>query len=343
MAEYDADALRKLIRSDRVHRDFYTCPEVFGLEMKRIFGRAWLIVGHDSQVPNPGDFITTTVAGQPVIMSRSREGLVHLVFNRCAHRGAQVCTKRQGNAKRFECPYHGWAYHTDGSLAGVPYPKGYPEGFIESGDFGLPVVPRTSIYRGFVFANLSADGPDLDEYLGPMKKHIDDMVNRAPDGEVEACAGVFRYRFGANWKIQMENQNDLYHPMFTHASTTSQDGTQFRRQGAEGDEAGKVRLLKEKSSLNEQWEDLTIGGHRFGHTYMNRFPVDKENSGTVFEQYRAAMEKRYGDRAAEAMAVTRHNSIFYPQWSIQYLTPTHSHNESDCSRLHREHHHSAQT
>ena len=95
-----------------------------------------------------------------------------------------------------------------------------PSGFLKGGEFDLAKVPRMAIYRGFVFACLSADGPDLDEFLGPMKSHIDAMVDRAPDGEVEACAGTFRYRFGANWKIQMENQNDLYHPMFTHASTT---------------------------------------------------------------------------------------------------------------------------
>ena len=154
-----------------------------------------------------------------------------------------------------------------------------------------------------------------------MKSHIDDMVNRAPDGEVEACAGVFRYRFGANWKIQIENQNDLYHPMFTHASTAAKDGTQFRRQGPEEDEAGKVKLLKEKEALNEQWEELPVGGHRYGHTYMGMFPMDRGHSGPIYERYKAAMEAAYGqERAPGAMAVKHHNSIFYPQWSIQYLT-----------------------
>ena len=214
MTVYDVDTLRALVRPDRVHRDFYVSPEVFELEMERIFGRAWLIVGHDSQVPDPGDYVTLTVAGQPVIMSRVVDGRVHLLFNRCSHRGAQICTARSGNAKRFECPYHGWVYHTDGTHAGAPYPNRYAAGFLDGGAFDLAKVPRMAIHRGFVFASLSGEGPDLDEFLGPMKGHIDDMVDRAPEGEVEACAGVFRYRFGANWKIQMENQNDLYHPMF---------------------------------------------------------------------------------------------------------------------------------
>jgi len=320
MTIYDNDALRALVKPDRVHRDFYINPEIFELEMERIFGRAWLIVGHDSQVPSPGDYVTTNIARQPVIMSRDADGTVHVMFNRCTHRGARICTETKGNTRRFECPYHGWVYHSDGTLAGAPYPKRYAPGFLKDGDFDLAKPPRVSGYRGFVFASLCPDGPDLDEFLGPTKGLIDEMVNRAPDGEIEACAGAFRYRFGANWKIQLENLNDLYHPMFTHVSTTGEDGTQFRRQGAEEDEAGKVKLLKEHSALNEQWEDLTIGGHRYGHTYMSRFPLDKANSGPVFERYKAAMNASYGDRAGDAMTVKHHNSIFYPQWSIQYLT-----------------------
>ena len=108
MTADENDALRDLVKPDRVHRDFYTSPEVFELEMERIFGRAWLMVGHDSQVPNPGDYITTTLCRKPVIMSRHTDGQVHLMFNRCSHRGAQVCTELKGNAARLECPYHGW-------------------------------------------------------------------------------------------------------------------------------------------------------------------------------------------------------------------------------------------
>jgi phenylpropionate dioxygenase-like ring-hydroxylating dioxygenase large terminal subunit len=321
MKEFDTEALRGLVRADRVHRDIYTNPDIFELEMERIFGRAWLFVGHASQVPSPGDYVTTTLARQPVIMSRHGDGKIHLLFNRCTHRGAKICTDFKGNSKRFECPYHGWVYQTDGSHAGAPYPKRYTAEFLSSGELDLVKVPRMAMYRDFVFGSLSTDGPDLDEFLGPMKRHIDDMVNRSPDGELEACAGVFRYRFNANWKIQMENQNDLYHPMFTHASTTAEDGTQFRRQGADEDEAGRVKLLEDKAALNEQWEELPVGGHRYGHTYMGMFPMDKANSGPVFGRYKTSMEAAYGkERAMEAMTVKRHNSIFYPQWSIQYLT-----------------------
>ncbi|MEC7490771.1 MAG: Rieske 2Fe-2S domain-containing protein [Pseudomonadota bacterium] len=320
MATYDKTALRNLVKPDRVHRDFYIHPEIFDLEMKNIFSRAWLFIGHASQVPNAGDYITATIARQPVIMSRDRDGNVHVMFNRCTHRGAEVCLEHSGNTKRFECPYHAWAFHTDGSFAGAPYPKRYPEGFLENGGFDLVKIPRTAIYRGFVFGSLSSDGPDIDQFLGPMKGHIDALLDRAPDGEVEACAGVFRYRFTGNWKLQMENQTDVYHIMFTHVSTTGDDGTQFRREGAEEDEAGKVRILSENTELSDQWEQLPLGGHRYGHVYMSRFAMDKVSKGPVHDRYKAAMEASYGDRSEDIMSVKTHNSIFYPQWSIQHLT-----------------------
>ncbi|MBB42976.1 MAG: aromatic-ring-hydroxylating dioxygenase subunit alpha [Rhodospirillaceae bacterium] len=320
MSLYDNTTLESLIKPDRVHKDYYIDPDIFELEMDRIFSRSWLIVGHESQIPKPGDFLTLTLAKQPVIMSRHRDNSVHVLFNRCTHRGAKICNKPSGNSRRFECPYHGWAFHTNGDHAGVPYPQRYSNGFITDGDFDLPRPPRMEIYRGFVFIALNENVPELSAFLGPMQRHIDNFVNLAPDGEVEACAGMFRYRFAGNWKIQLENLNDLYHPMFTHASTTGEDGTQFRRQGAEGDEAGKVKLLKENASLNMEWENQIIGGHALGHTYMERFPMDKENSGPVFSRYRNSMKDAYGDAAESNMKIHHHNSIFFPHWSIQYMT-----------------------
>ncbi|PPR11926.1 MAG: 2-halobenzoate 1,2-dioxygenase large subunit [Alphaproteobacteria bacterium MarineAlpha11_Bin1] len=320
MTAYNNDALRALVKPDRVHKDFYISPEVFDIEMDRIFGRSWLFLGHTSQVPEPGDYITTTIARQPIIMSRHRDGEVHVMFNRCTHRGAQVCLEQRGNAKRFECPYHAWVFNTDGGFAGAPYPKRYPDGFLKSEQLDLAKLPRMHIYRGFVFGSLSDEGPDIFEFLGPMKNHIDSFLDRSPDGEVEACAGMFRYRFAANWKLQMENQTDVYHIMFTHISTTDDGGRQFRREGAEEDEAGKVKMVSDNSSLSDHWESLPLGGHRYGHVFMDRFAMDKPNSGPVYDRYKSAMEATYGERAKDIMNVKTHNSIFYPHWSVQHLT-----------------------
>src|SRR6201988_1739124 len=103
-----------LIQPGRVHRRVYADPGIFELEMERIFGRAWLFVGHASQISKPGDYITTELARQPVLMTRHSDGSIKVLFNRCAHRGAKVAPLRSGNAPQLTCCYHGWTYDTDG-------------------------------------------------------------------------------------------------------------------------------------------------------------------------------------------------------------------------------------
>src|SRR6476659_10397703 len=117
--------LSRLVEPERVHRRVYVDPDVFELEMDRIFGRAWIYVGHDSQVPNPGDYVTTQVGRQPVVMARHTDGQVYVLENRCPHKGALVCPERSGHADRFMCMYHGWRFDGDGSLRSVPVHSGY--------------------------------------------------------------------------------------------------------------------------------------------------------------------------------------------------------------------------
>ena len=121
--------ISKLVEPGRVHRSVYLDRDIFELEMERIFARAWLFVGHTSQIPNSGDYITTHLGRQPVIVCRHKDGEIHVLFNRCSHRGAVVCNLERGNEKRFECLYHGWTYDTNGALLGVSVPDGCAEGF----------------------------------------------------------------------------------------------------------------------------------------------------------------------------------------------------------------------
>jgi len=122
----DSGAIAQLIEADRVHRDVYTDPEIFRLEMERLWSRTWIYVGHTSQVPQAGDFITLDIAAQPVIMVRHTDGSVRLLMNRCAHKGTKVVGDLAGNTgKTFRCPYHAWTYRTDGSLINIPLKQGY--------------------------------------------------------------------------------------------------------------------------------------------------------------------------------------------------------------------------
>src|SRR5260221_5186821 len=122
----DAGQLERLIEADRVHRDVYTDPEVFQLEMERLWSRTWVYAGHVSQIPDAGDCITLDIAAKPVIMVRHTDGTIRVLMNRCAHKGTKVVGDLAGNAgKTFRCPYHAWTYRTDGSLINIPLKDGY--------------------------------------------------------------------------------------------------------------------------------------------------------------------------------------------------------------------------
>ena len=107
MSNIDAE-LASLIAPGRVHRRVYTDPRIFELEMERIFGAAWLYVGHESQIKDPGDYFATRMGRKPVVLVRDAEGTVRVIHNQCAHRGALVVATDQGNAGEFTCCYHGW-------------------------------------------------------------------------------------------------------------------------------------------------------------------------------------------------------------------------------------------
>ena len=97
-------SLRELVEEDRVHRSVYTDQEIFDLEIERIFENTWIYCGHESQVPEAGDFYTVTIGRQPMVMVRGQDGAVRVLYNRCPHRGVQVCGSRSGNTgSTFVC------------------------------------------------------------------------------------------------------------------------------------------------------------------------------------------------------------------------------------------------
>lgn len=206
-----------LVEEGRVRTDVYTSPAVFDAEMARIFGRAWVYVGHTSEITEPGDYKTTSIGTEPVILSRDNAGEVHVLFNRCRHRGTAVCQRERGNARYFRCAYHGWTYEADGRLIGVTYPSGYGTSFKRE-EMGLLEAPRIGIYRGFVWASLAQEGPSLEAHLGAAKEYLDEICDVSPVGEIELTAGSQRFGYDGNWKLQMENGVDGYHPNFVHQS-----------------------------------------------------------------------------------------------------------------------------
>jgi fatty-acyl-CoA synthase len=209
-----------LIEHDRVHGSLYTDPAIYQLELERIWYRTWVYVGHLSELPEPNDYVLKSIGPQPVIMSRDRQGEIHLLLNRCAHRANLVCDAPQGNSSAFRCPYHGWTFSNAGKLLGYPFNSGYG-GREAKKDLGLGRVPRIGVYQGFVFGSFAVDGPSLLEHLGAATDAFDRLVRLSPSGEVELTAGWLQHRVTANWKMVLENETDGYHPQFVHASIFS--------------------------------------------------------------------------------------------------------------------------
>ncbi len=206
----------ELVRPAHVHGSLYSDPTIFALEVERIWRRTWVYVGHESEIPAPFDYAMKSIGPEEIIMTRGRDGTIHLLHNRCPHRGNQVCVSAGGNARSFTCPYHGWTFTNDGALRGYPFPSGY-EG-ADRVDLGLGRVARIASYQGFVFGSMAADGPSLEEHLGAAKESIDILVRNSPEGEIEVTAGFLQHKVRSNWKFLVENETDGYHPSFVHAS-----------------------------------------------------------------------------------------------------------------------------
>jgi phenylpropionate dioxygenase-like ring-hydroxylating dioxygenase large terminal subunit len=241
MNSESASTIEEWVKEDRVHRRVYLDPDLFTKEMELIFERLWVFVGHESEIAKPGDYKTAYVGPQPVILSRHQDGKVYVVMNRCMHRGAVVCREASGNTEFFRCIYHGWTYNTRGDLTAVPYRAGYGAGFDQSA-LGLKRAQVAS-YRGFVFARLRPGGESLDEHLGRARYYLDLILDAAPQGEIEVNCGVQKYSYPANWKFQIENCVDGYHPNFTHESAFTIRNRRGGRSGSVEGMGGVARGL----------------------------------------------------------------------------------------------------
>jgi len=205
----------RLILPHKVHGSLYTDAHIFEEELRKIWYRTWVFVGHESEVAQPGDYVRKRLALQDVIMTRDRDGQVHLLLNRCAHRGNQVCNDAEGNSSTFRCPYHGWTFRNNGDLIGFPFFKGYGTRKL---DLALGRVPRMESYHGFVFGSFAKDGPSLIDHLGAAAGEIDRLARLSPQGKVELNVGWLAHQTRSNWKLLAENETDGYHPQFVHGS-----------------------------------------------------------------------------------------------------------------------------
>ena len=200
-----------------ISRRCWSDPDVYALEKEAIFGKAWLFLGHESQIKNPGDFVQAYMCETPIILSRGQDSKVYANINSCSHRGLPVCRSDHGNTKRFICPYHSWSYSVEGELVTIPQESEVavkPDKSL----LGLKRVPRVESWRGMIFGSFDEAIIPLDQYLGDMRFYLDAFFDRFPQG-IEFMGAPHRWLMNANWKLPVENQlGDVNHGAFLHSS-----------------------------------------------------------------------------------------------------------------------------
>lgn len=318
----DPDAVRRLVQPDAVHRDVYTSQELFDLEMEHLFHEAWVFVGHDSQIPDAGDFTTTNIGQVPVILIRTAQGEVSVLLNRCAHKGTKLLSAPSGNVRAaLRCPYHGWTYEFTGELKFIPVRDGYKDTALDNSPAadGMTRVANVVNYRGFVFAQLRSGGLSFDDYFGESLTSIDNMVDRSPEGRLEIAGGSLRYTHNCNWKMFVENLNDNMHPMVAHASSAGTAKDLWYNQQDHEDRV-KPMVVEQFEPFVSGYEFMDQMGVRIcgnGHSYGGvNFSI---HSGYAeIPQYNEAMIAAYGEeRTKEIFSINRHNTVYYPTLTIK--------------------------
>ena len=313
-------AIRALIRPDSVHRDLYLDADLFELEMAQLWRNTWIYVGHESQVPNAGDFYTTVIGLEPVIMLRGADGVVRVLPNRCAHKGTKLVSAIQGRCAggALRCPYHGWTYRLDGTLRTIPLKAGYEGTGFDASDAakGLQEI-TTAGHRGFVFARLGREGPDFHEYFGESLSSIDNMVERSPAGRLEVAGGVLRYLHDCNWKLFVENLNDAMHPMVAHESSAGTAKRLWEKAPSGMPTPMVIEQFVPFVNGYEFFEKMGVKVYENGHSYTGvNFSI--HSSYASVGEYERRMVAAYGEeRAHRILGEARHNTVYYPSLTIK--------------------------
>jgi phenylpropionate dioxygenase-like ring-hydroxylating dioxygenase large terminal subunit len=210
------EEIRSLIdvENGTASRQIFVDQDLYRQEQELVFGRSWLFLGHESQVPTPDDYYVTRMGAEEVILTRDRQGELHGLLNSCTHRGMKLCRYDRGNTALFTCPYHAWSFSTDGNLVsrpgelfGVPGYKSRYHEELEKRKWGLVQVPRLVNYKGTIWGNWDPDAPDFEDYLGGMKLWLDFALDSRDGREAgaEILGGVQKWRVNCNWKFAPTN------------------------------------------------------------------------------------------------------------------------------------------
>src|ERR1043166_3825801 len=191
--------MQRLVNNEEgwVSAAIFSHPDVYQQELDKVFGRNWLFVGHESQIPNHGDFVRSRMGEEQVIVTRGRDSRIHVLLNSCPHRGNMVCRYDSGHGLAFQCSFHGWTFGSDGALINLP--PGTEEAYaadLKKAEWGM-LQARVETFQGTIWANWDNSAPTFREYLGSAADYMSAALSDAagnpdgtePTGGVPGCRG----------------------------------------------------------------------------------------------------------------------------------------------------------
>jgi len=304
---------QEMVRADRergifrVSRRAFVDGGVMEREYDALFDRCWLYLGHESELAKPGDFLTRTVARRNILFTRDSQGKLHALFNTCSHRGATVCREERGNAKVFQCFYHGWVFGCDGVLKNQPGQERYTDGHRESGVGNLTPVPRFDSHAGFCFVCFDADAPALKDYLAGAKEILELIASHSASG-MTIVQGAQQYAIRANWKLLAENSIDGYHAVTTHATYLD-----YLKNMAGG--LVPVPLSGRSFDLGNGHAVLEYKAP-WGRPIAQWVPLFGEHGKHEMESIYAKLAERVGEERATRIATHNRNLLVFPNLVI---------------------------
>lgn len=305
--------VNRLVRRDDTNGIFQVSRRAFvdGALMEReyeaVFDTCWLYLGHESELPKPGDFVTRTVARRNILFTRDAQGKLHALFNTCPHRGATVCREAKGNSKVFQCFYHGWVFGCDGRIKGQPGEERYAAGYKSSGVGNMTPVPHFASHAGFCFINFDPAAGSLSDYLAGAKDILDLIAAHSESG-MTIVDGAQQYAIRANWKLLAENSVDGYHAVTTHASYLD-----YLKNMAGG--LVPVPLSGRTYDLGNGHAVLEYKAP-WGRPIAQWVPMFGEQGKHEMEQIYARLAARLGDDKARRIATHNRNMIIFPNLVI---------------------------